>query len=163
MNGAHIHLLLNHVPVIGTILGLLLLVVGMIRKSTDFKLASFGIFVISAIIAIPVYFTGEPAEETVEHLPGVSHAIVEQHEESAVISLVGVEILGILALIGMFFSLRQHRIPSWLVPTVLVLSVVTAGLMARTAGLGGQIRHTEIRSGATAAIQNAETQEDDEH
>jgi hypothetical protein len=30
----------------------------------------------------------------------------------------------------------------------LVVSLATAGLMARTANLGGQIRHPEIRAGA---------------
>jgi hypothetical protein len=47
------------------------------------KRISLGIFIIVALLAIPAYLTGEPTEELVENLPGVSKSSIEQHEEAA--------------------------------------------------------------------------------
>ena len=69
MSPVHWHLLLNHVPVIGTILGVLLLAWGTIRKSEELKQASLSIFIGAAVIAIPAFLTGEPAEEVAERTP----------------------------------------------------------------------------------------------
>ena len=52
MSAAHIHLLLNHIPTLGSIFGLALLLYGMSRKSEDIMKASFGTFVITALVTI---------------------------------------------------------------------------------------------------------------
>lgn len=150
MNTAHIHLLLNHIPLIGASVGFLLLAGGMLKKSTDLKKASLWIFVIAALIAIPVYLSGEPAEKIVEHLPGISEPIIEQHESAALLSLVAFEILGVVSLVVLFLSRRAAEVTKVSAAAVLALAVIALGLMARAANLGGEVRHTEIRSGATA-------------
>jgi uncharacterized membrane protein len=146
MNPAHVHLLLNHIPVIGIFFGLLLLVVGMAKKSEDLKKMSFVIFVLVALIAIPTYLTGAPAEEIVEHLPGVSEEMIEEHEEAALTSLVAMEVLGVIALAGFFLFRRPRSAPRWFTTALFVLSIIVGGSMAWTANLGGQIRHTETRA-----------------
>lgn len=152
MDWVHVHLLLNHVPVVGTIIGSLLLLAAMVRKSDELKKASLVIFVVTALVAIPVFLTGEPAEELTENLPGVSEAVVERHEDSALLSLVAVEFLGAVSLLGLILLWRARRTAArWVVSLALAASIVAAGLMAWTATLGGQIRHTEIRSPASAA------------
>jgi hypothetical protein len=80
MNWAYVHLALNHLPVIGAIFGVLLLLLALLRKSEELKRVSLGVFVITALLALPIYFTGEPAEEVVEHLPGVAEPLIERHE-----------------------------------------------------------------------------------
>lgn len=147
MNAAHVHLILNHIPVIGMAIGFLLLAVAMTKKSTELMKVSLGVFIIMALIAIPTYLTGKAGEEVVEHLPGVAQSIIDQHEEAAGLSLVAVEILGALALGGLLFFRRSPTIPRWFVGTALILSIVVAGLMGYTANLGGQIRHAEARPG----------------
>lgn len=147
MNPAHWHLLLNHAPVIGIIIGVLLLSWGIIRNSDDLKKASLGVLVGAALLAIPVFLTGEPAEEIAEHLPGVSHAIIERHEDIAKIALVLMSLTGVVALVGLF--LRQRA--QWLIPMALVFGLIAAGAIGYTANLGGQIRHTEIRADFNAA------------
>ena len=62
MNATHLHLMLNHIPVLGTVFGLGLLVFALWRKSEELKKAALGIFLIVALLAVPVYLTGEPAE-----------------------------------------------------------------------------------------------------
>ena len=149
MDAAHLHLLLTHVPVVATIVGLLLLAAGLVRRSDEIKKASLAIFVASALLAIPTYLTGESAEHVVEHLSGVSESLIERHEDAAFQSVMALELLGLLAAGALVLARYSGRLTATLVSGALVLSIVTGGLMARTANLGGQIRHSEIRSQAT--------------
>jgi uncharacterized membrane protein len=145
MNGAHLHLLLNHLPVIGTIFGLLLLLFALLRKSEEVKRVALGVFVFAALAAVPTYLTGEPAEEVAEHLPGVAKALIESHEEAALFALIAAGLTGLVSLGGLFLSRRADKLPQWMVIAPLALALITSGLMGWTANLGGQIRHTEIR------------------
>ncbi|MBS7648846.1 hypothetical protein KEJ17_04285 [Candidatus Bathyarchaeota archaeon] len=147
MNLAHVHLLLNHIPVIGTLVGLLLLIVGMVMKSEELRKVSLGMFAILALLTLPVYFTGEPAGEVVEHLPGVTEEIIEEHEEAALTALIATLILGVISLGGLIYFRHLASLPGWLIKVSLILSIISMGLMGWTANLGGQIRHTEIRAG----------------
>jgi hypothetical protein len=137
-------------PVIGTIFGVLLLLLALLRKSEELKRVSLGVFVFTALLAIPVYFTGEPAEKLIEHLPGVAEPLIERHENAALFALLMAGVTGIAALIGLIIFRRAEKTPGWVVGAALVLSLATSGLMGWTANIGGQIRHTEIRADFTA-------------
>lgn len=146
MNPAHIHLLLNHIPVIGIGIGFVLLIIAAARRSPELAKVCFGLFVVMALVAIPTYLSGEPAEEIVRNLPGVSESIIEEHEEAALPALVAIELLGVVALVGLVLSRRSDTIPKWPVAVSLIVAVVAGALMVRTANLGGHVRHTEVRS-----------------
>ncbi len=147
MNWAHAHLLLNHIPIFGSVFGLAILIVAMARKNRDLQKVSFWVFLTISAITIPTYLTGEPAEEVVEHLPGVPESAIEEHEESAAGSLVALEVLGVFSLAGLFFFRRRHPIPRWFVVTCLILSFATVAMVAWTSHLGSHIRHPETRAG----------------
>lgn len=152
MNAAYIHLSLNHVPVLGTIFGLLLLAVGVVRRNQTLLRAGWVTLVVVALAAVPVYLTGEGAEEIVHHEPGVNDAAIEAHEEIALVAFIGMEVLGLLALVALVLS-RRPSAPRWLGPASLVLALVVAGLMGVTAERGGHIHHPEIEGGASPAGQ----------
>ncbi len=153
MNAAHIHLLLNHIPVLGTVFALGLLVVALWRKSEELKKIALGCFVLVALVAVPAFFTGEPVEKVVSGLPGVSKAIIEQHEEAATAAFIGLAILGFAALIILAVAVSLKRpIAQWLTLLVLAGSCLVSGLMVWTANLGGQVRHTEIRSASALVL-----------
>ena len=152
MSWAHIHLALNHVPVIGLLIVLLLLAVAVVRRSAELTRASYALLVLLAITTVVVYLTGEPAEELVEKLPGFSEALVEQHEEVALIATIGMGVLGLVALVGLIRFRAPWIAPAWYAPGVLLLALLMGGLMGWTANLGGQIRHTEIRAGGSAGL-----------
>jgi len=143
---AHLHLALNHFPVIGVLLSLCFLTAAVWRGSPELLKASYWLILFLAVVAWVVYLTGEPAEELVERLPGYSEALVEQHETAALIATIGMSLLGIAALVGLLR--RQAR--QWYPKAVLLGALLVAGLMAWTANLGGQIRHTEVRTSAQA-------------
>lgn len=152
MNGAHWHLLLNHLPILGSAFGTLLLLFAWGRKSDEIKRVSLGVFVLTAICAIPAYLTGEPAEEVANRLPGVTHALIEHHEDAALVALSAAIATGIVALAGLFLSRKTRQLPIWLMLATLFLALATSGLMVRAGNLGGEIRHTEIRSGSNAVV-----------
>ena len=149
MNLTHLHLILNHVPVFGTAFGLGLLVFAIWRKSEELKKTTLGVFVIVALLAVPVYLTGEPAEDGVKSLPGVSKPIIEQHEEAATVAFTSVVVLGVTALAGLLLFRRGKMVPAWYGYVMLAASLIVGGLMVWTANMGGQVRHTEIRSSAS--------------
>jgi len=144
MNAAHYHLLLNHLPPLGALFGFLLLSAGVARKSGELVRASFVALVLVGLLALPTYFTGEPAEEVVEHAPGVSESVIEPHEESAEASLSTALVLAALSLAGLILY-RRREIPRGFALGTLALALVVTGMMAWTAHLGGKIRHVEIR------------------
>ncbi len=161
MNAAHLHLLLNHIPVIGIPIVGVLLVLALAGKQQALVRIALGFTVVLALFTIPVYLSGEPAEEIVEDLPGVPHAVLEEHEEIAKVTFVATEVLGALALLGLALAWKRGRVPKPLTYGSLVLVLIATGLLARTAYLGGQIRHTEIRG--TLQLLPSQEEDMDEH
>ena len=156
MNWTHMHLLLNHVPVLGVMFGFLLLAYALIKRNQDLRQASLSIFVITGLLSVVVYLTGEPAEEAVEHLAGVSETVIESHEEAALAAMVGATSLGAIALGSLLASRWSRATAKTLVTVTLLGSLIVSGMMAWTANLGGQIRHSEIRS-ATSQVDEKNT------
>ncbi|MHA3773429.1 DUF2231 domain-containing protein [Verrucomicrobiota bacterium sgz303538] len=145
MNAAYFHLVLNHLPINGVFFGVVIVLAGRIFKSETTQRVGLWMLVAAAVFAIPVYISGEPAEEIVEMLPGVSGPFIEHHQESAAFALAGALAVGLLGAVMLFLMRGAKPIASawWL--AVILLGVVTSGFLVRTAFLGGKIRHTEIR------------------
>lgn len=161
MDQTHIHLLITHLPIFGSILGGLVLAYGLLSKSNDTKIAAYLLFIISSIGAGISYLTGEAAEETVENLQGVVEATIKTHEEFALFALISLIILGVASILGLFLTIRKSTLSRTTAFVILFISLISFGLVARTGYLGGQIRHTEITNGATAPTENSENESDD--
>lgn len=146
MNPTHVHLLLNHVPILGSAFGALLLIYGILGKSKSVINAALIAFVITALFTIPVFLTGEPAEESVENIAGVTKASIEEHEESAEFALWMMEALGILSLCTLFLRSKENSLAGKLTILTLLVSLFTFAVMAKVGNEGGKIRHTELTS-----------------
>ena len=155
MNWVHLHLALNHVPVLGTLFVGLLLVAALIRNSEELKRCSLIGFVALALVSIPIKFTGDFANEK---LVGDSWLVAERvtaHEQAADQATTGMFLLGLAAAFALWQGRGSRPIAQATLWTVLLLSLVTFLLMIRTANLGGEIRHEEIRqSGVSPACEN---------
>ena len=151
MNYAHLHLLLNHVPVIGAFVGLGLFLISFFGKNEDLRRASYIVFAAIGLLTIPAFLSGFGAQQMIKG-PGVSDALITRHESSALLSLWFIELTGSLALIGLWQSQTTARPARWNVAGVLLFSLLSAGLMARTGNTGGDIRHPEVRPGKEAAV-----------
>lgn len=154
MNAAQLHLALNHVPIILLPTALLLALAGLVRRSRELTTAGLLLTVLVGLVVLPVYFSGEGAEELVEHLPGVVHDTIEEHEDAGKFAMIAILVTGALGALALLLG-RGH--PTGRGRTLLLL-VLLAGAVASAAGLrtghlGGLIRHPEIgaEAGATPA------------
>lgn len=159
MSGPFVHLTLNHVPIIGVFFVLALLALACLRRSEELADTSFLALVVLALIAIGVYFSGEAAEEAIEHLAGVSETRIEAHEEAALVAFIGMETLGAAGLAAFLVRRRIGTTRAW-VGGAALLAVVVAGLFVWTAHRGGLIRHPELR-GADAPAAELEAEAED--
>jgi uncharacterized membrane protein len=147
MNFAHIHLVLNHAPIMGTGFGILVLLYGLARKSCEVVRASFLLFILSALLAVPTFFTGEPASEVLKGLPYFHEELSEAHKAAALIALIFVWITAVAALAALYRLAKKKECKASLTIGVLVIAVITLGFFLRAGQLGGKINHQELRPG----------------
>jgi len=153
MDLSHLHLLLNHFPTVGMVVGLGLFLFSLLLKSDDLKRASLVIFVGIALLAIPTFVTGNAAQSVICQAkpddpcadPNVSKARIEAHEGAALQGLAAMVVLGAFAWLGLWQYRRMSRVAAWNLAVILLLALATFGLMANAANIGGEIRHPEIR------------------
>ncbi len=162
MNAPHIHLLLNHFPLIGCLFGTLILAGGYLLKNAIVKNVAFGVFIFTALLSIPVFFSGGQAEEVLEKQPGFSKAYVEDHEEAAAKAIWMVELLGIAAILSLVFSLKEKPYKNHLAIATLIFGLVAFAAMAKVNNAGGMISHHEIRSSTSNTDSDASGQESDD-
>ena len=162
MNPAHLHLLLNHIPIVGSLFSLCLLASGILFKSKPVERAGLISLIVVSLLTIPAFLTGEGAEEAVERIVGISDHYMEEHEELAEVALWIMMTTGALALIALawsFFGSRQSKLLSWV--TVLG-AAVTFSVMVQVGNHGGKIRHSEIRTATVGSYNNEGKEESKE-
>lgn len=144
MNAAQIHVALTHLPVFGYLLFTPLFFFALWKKKSDLLRVVSVMLVVLSIAAIVVFNSGEGAEEIVEEMPGISHDVIHEHEESGEISFWLLSISGlasalVLALRVSVTDTKQFRL--LLIMGILLLGTTLSSLY--TAHLGGKIRHPE--------------------
>jgi hypothetical protein len=157
MNFAHLHLLLNEFPIIGTIVGFGLFLVSLRGKHGDSRRASLIIFAAMALVAILTFFTGVGAQGAIRKTPGVSDDLIERHQGAAMLALLFMEITGAFSVVALWKSQAPSRAGNWnwSLSAVLLFSFVTVGLMARVGATGGNIRHPEIEKSQDATMEGS--------
>ncbi len=159
MNGAHWHLALNHLPIILPLVAIVVLITGLLKGSRSLKETALFIFMIGSLATIAAMNTGEGAEEVVEEISGVTENYIEQHEELAETFAFLSYGLGALSLLTFWFSRKEKKIERLLHIVVLIFSCSVLIYAQKTATSGGEIRHTEIRTGLPLPA-DAEERED---
>ncbi|MCF8320196.1 MAG: hypothetical protein K9I35_03175 [Flavobacterium sp.] len=150
MNDAHLHLLVNHFPIIGTIFGLGILITGMLLKNNSVKNTAYILFIVAAIFSAFSMGTGEGAEELVEDLPNIGKQIIHEHEEIAEKFAIIMYATGLLALLSLYTSITSHRLAKSISFITLALALLAAVFAKSVGTTGGEIRHTEIRANSSS-------------
>jgi hypothetical protein len=148
MNDAHYHLIVNHLPIVGLLIGILVLIAGLVFNKTEVKLTALGIFIFSAITSIAAFYTGEGAEDIVENLEGISETLIHTHEEYAETFYTLSLILGGLSLLTFILGLKKMKFTKYLMILCLLIALVDGVLATYVGSSGGEIRHSEIRNDA---------------
>ena len=167
---AHLHLLVNHLPVEGSIFGALLLIYAMIRNNAELKRTALIVLIFVGIAAFVADATGGGAARIVRKIPGTDRKDISEHAAAADYAKEAAGVTAIIALAGLLFAwrrkdetqivtssasettveryVRHHKVPhTGFVIACLILSLFEVTVIARTAYLGGKIRHPEIESG----------------
>jgi hypothetical protein len=152
LDWTHIHLMINHVPVIGLAVPIAFLLIDRVRKNRKLEWLSLQMFVVFALLTIPVYLTGSPASHKMREVPGISLEIIHRHSNAADFAFWTLEGLGALSLWTLYKFRSSAAVPPRLTAALLALALTALGLMIWTANLGGKIRHPEI-AGLTSTEQ----------
>jgi len=156
LNPAHLHIMLNHVPLFGSLFAALLIAWGLLRKSEDVLRLGLALAFVVGIATWGVQLTGEPAEEVIENLAGVSRRLIHAHEEAAEWATYIIAAAGVIALLALLLVRRRHRSARGLSILALVVSLVGFAAVSRAALLGGEIRHPEARSDFVTPAESGE-------
>ena len=150
LNPAHLHLMVNHVPLFGTIFAALLIGWGLLRKSEDVLRLGLILAVLIGLATWGVQLTGEPAEHALSGTPGFQRRIAHAHEEAAQLAMIVTAVAGVLALVTLLLMRRRRGAARGLAIVTLVVELAGFGLVSRAALLGGEISHPEARAGWVA-------------
>lgn len=154
MNDAHLHMVFNHFPIIGTIFGLGILISGIATKNNTIKNVSYVLFIVAAITALISMSTGEGAEELVEDMPSVGKQIIHEHEEIAEKFALVLYVLGAVSILGLYTNIKNHskaKLVSLIVAVIAIAGIVLGKFVGTS---GGEIRHTEIRNDSNTGNMN---------
>lgn len=146
MNGAHWHLILNHLPLIFPLVALIVLITGFISKSELVKRTAFLIFILGAVTTIAAMATGEGAEDVAEKLAGVTKNYIEEHEHAAETFAVLSYALGLSSLIAIWASLKKKSFSNSISFGILCFALIIMFFAKKAGTTGGEIRHEEIRA-----------------
>ena len=144
MNVPHLHLIINHVPTIGTVVAFALLVLSLVRRNPQLTRVSFEVFCVVALLTLPAYLSGVGTGLALEKIEGISKAAIARHHDQALMSFIVMLLTGATAWLGLWRYRRVGSVSNAHIGAVLVLALFTFGGMATTATIGGEIRHPEI-------------------
>ncbi|HMB40941.1 MAG TPA: DUF2231 domain-containing protein [Balneolaceae bacterium] len=147
MDAVHIHLIINHVPVILAISALLLLIISLFNHKKEYRNIAFAGFVIAAIFSFISFESGESAEDVVENIAGVTHDVIENHEHAADTARWLMLVLGVAGLAGLtYFRDEKKKGYQLFLYISMIVGIIAVGYLVYTGYLGGLIRHTELIS-----------------
>ncbi len=149
MNWAYLHVIMNHFPIVGVIIGTLILIAGMAFKNEGVKISGLGTIVFAALMGIVVDLTGDPAKEAVKGMPDIVGSLVSKHEDIASIALFLLIPAGLMAALTLYSIWKKEKSVRLLLIITLVISLISCAAMGYVGRTGGQIRHTEFRNDAT--------------
>jgi len=148
MNPVHFHLLVNHLPVVGLLVGLVLGVLCLFIPKWPFRRLVYGLVAVSGVLGPVASQTGEGAEAAIDrshYAYPYSEAYLEQHEETGEAAGLVMLVIGVLALTAWVLHTAKPRAGRWVFPAMVAVSAIgtLAGLNA--AATGGAFVHGSVR------------------
>ena len=159
MNAPHIHLMLNHLPVIGLALGLIVLIAGLLRKNSTVLVVALSIIALSGMSSYPTMYSGGASEhylEEHENEYNVDHELIHDHEEAAELAFWPTLATGVFSLVCLFGIFKGFSWTNKLALVILVLGIISVGLLYQTSNSGGKIRHPELNS-CCSSVESSES------
>ncbi len=151
-SGPHLHILLNHIPSLGSLAVLGLYVLSFYNKDERLQHGSIMAFLALALLAIPTYISGAASRWNLQGRgdTDVLTGLIFAHQNMAVLAFAAIGVTGCFSWFALWQLRRWGAVPKWNLMTILGLGALTAIMMIKTGSIGGRISHPEVRSGAEA-------------
>lgn len=141
----HIHLLINHFPIILAVMGAVAVVVALLTRYRGVWLYGLASLTIMGLSAWPTVFTGQHADDALHDPWYIVRGSIDRHEEAAELAMWIMLATGAIAAYAWWRSVRRDREspqgPGWLRIAVLIGALASLGTVTRAALLGGEIVH----------------------
>jgi uncharacterized membrane protein len=147
MNTAHLHLMFNHLPIVGLGFAILLNLLAIFGKSTEVKKLSCWFYILIGLLAILPIVTGDGSREILLTYPGIDKDAIDNHETWAYIFFYGLMLNGVLAICALWFSRKKQDLMQKFSIAMLILAMVLLVFAYQTGVTAGKIRHPEIEQG----------------
>jgi hypothetical protein len=143
----HIHVLINHLPVIGLAMAILALALALTHHSRKTEIIALILVFVAAASAWPVNFTGHRAYETVRVLTDDGGSDwLDAHMDRAEKTAPAFYLLALLTAAALIAPHKWPRTTRPLALATLALAVLCEVASGWIALAGGQIRHPEFRN-----------------
>jgi hypothetical protein len=143
-NAIHLHLIINHAPVFGELFAVSLLLAAAVLRSTTLLRTALAVVILTALGAIPVFFTGRAAADAIGKVEGIDQEAIGPHEEAAERFLIATSAAGVAAIVAL---VRPGRTT---IAIASILTLLSFGMAGWTANRGALIHHQELRERGTA-------------
>lgn len=154
MDWPHLHVLGNHLPIIGLPVAFVLTIWGLLRGSKELLRAAAVGAVLFGVSGWAATASGERAEEVLERaqVAWFDDDVIHEHEERAETAMVVGLAGAVLGLAVLWLARGAGGVPvrlGWLMAGVLAVATV---LMIWTGFAGGMIRHDEFQRGGVPPV-----------
>jgi hypothetical protein len=154
-NPAYRHMLLNHVPIIGLCIALVVLVIGIVARHTALLFTGLLLVAVCAGASIPVSYYGDAAYPTVyDSLDRQGRGWLDYHAELAASWLPLLYANTALAILAIVIGVARRPLLKWTALLVALVTLAGVGGAAAVARAGGQIQHPEFRISDPPAVES---------
>jgi uncharacterized membrane protein len=140
----HIHILVSVFPSVGLVFVLGFHAAAAFTRNNVMARSSLAAFGILALLAIPIYLSGDSSADALSAKPGVSQSMMDFHYGWGMAALIALAATGLVSWIELLRSLRRPPSENAL-HLVLGLALVTLVLMVIVGELGWRINHHELQ------------------
>lgn len=144
MNWPHAHLMINHFPVILSVVSAGAAILGLLtRRRIVWTFAAICLTLSGAAVG-PVFISGKQAARVIADLPNPPRKVIHAHEESSEVTLfilLGAGVVGAIAWWRMAKRADTNEPARWLRASLTVAALAAAGSSGYAALLGGMIYH----------------------
>ena len=143
---AYLHILINHLPIIGTAMGTLALMIALCYRQRAALVTALALLLVSGIAAYPVYKTGEGAYKPIRKIADDAGAEwLDEHMDRADRWTWVFYLMAVLAIAAIVVPVKWPSAALPLAGITFVVSILALGAGGYIAQAGGRVRHTEFR------------------
>jgi hypothetical protein len=145
MSAVHFHLIITHVPLLGTLIAAFLLIAGQFGEHSFTRKSAYVLLIICGLSAFMSSASGEQAEILLQSYPRFEKAAIAAHKKLAGTSFVFSAVLGLCSMFGIWIESKEKPIRKFFGWVCVFYAIINFSLFSYVAYHGGQIAHDEIR------------------